>query len=35
MKDSRLEVRRLKAELADKELMEAFLKKLQELQRRG
>ncbi|WP_262315078.1 helix-turn-helix domain-containing protein [Lacticaseibacillus parakribbianus] len=31
----RLEVRRLKAELADKELVEAFLKKLQELQRRG
>lgn len=31
----RLEVRRLKAELADKELVEAFLKKLQELQRKG
>lgn len=31
----RLEVRRLKAELADKELIEAFAKKLQELQRRG
>lgn len=31
----RLEVRRLKAELADKELVEAFVKKLKELQRRG
>lgn len=31
----RLEVKRLKAELADKELIEAFVKKLQELQRRG
>lgn len=31
----RLEVRRLKAELADKELVEAFVKKFKELQRRG
>ena len=31
----RLEIRRLKAELADKELIEAFAKKLQEIQRRG
>lgn len=31
----RLEVRRLKAELADKELVEAFIKKFEELQRRG
>ena len=31
----RLEVRRLKAELTDKEPMEAFIKKFKELQRRG
>jgi transposase-like protein len=31
----RLENRRLKAELADKELVEAFIKKFKELQRRG
>ncbi|WP_239061461.1 helix-turn-helix domain-containing protein [Lacticaseibacillus sp. 53-4] len=32
---AKLEIRRLKAELADKELVEAFAKKLLELQRRG
>ncbi|WP_261979154.1 helix-turn-helix domain-containing protein [Lactiplantibacillus plantarum] len=31
----RLENRQLKSQLADKELVEAFAKKLQELQRRG
>lgn len=30
-----LEIRQLKAQLADKELVEAFAKKLLELQRRG
>lgn len=30
-----LQIRELKAQLADKELYEAFIKKFQELQRRG